>query len=84
MKKVLEQQQVAGWAPDEILTVDQAANVLKVSYSHMLRLLNGQVPNMPRIRFIRAGRSIRVRRGTLMEWMREVEELSTEAEASAR
>jgi excisionase family DNA binding protein len=84
MNEVLEQQHVTGWDPDEILTVEQAARVLKVSYSHMLRLLNGQVPGMARIRCVRAGRSIRVRRGALMEWMREVEDLRAEAEDSAR
>jgi len=83
MNQVLEQQHVTGGDPDEILTVEQAAKVLKVSYSHMLRLLNGQVLNMPRVRCIRAGRSLRVRRGALTEWMREVEDLSAEPGDSA-
>ena len=41
--------------------MEQAAKVLKVSYSHMLRLLNGHVHGRPRIACIRAGRSLRVR-----------------------
>ena len=84
MNEVLDQLQLTDKDPDEIFTVDQAAKVLKVSYSHMLRLLNGQVPNMPRVRCIRAGRSLRVRRGALTEWMREVEDLSADPVDSAR
>jgi excisionase family DNA binding protein len=72
---VLGPQHETAGDPDEILTVEQAARVLKVSYSHMLRLLKGHVPGMPRIRCVRAGRSIRVRRGALMEWIHEVEDL---------
>jgi excisionase family DNA binding protein len=82
MIEALERQKATDGDPDEILTVEQAAKVLKVSYSHMLRLLNGQVPNMPRIRCIRAGRTLRVRRGALMEWMREVEDRSAEPESA--
>jgi len=83
MNEVLDQLQVTGGDPNEILAVEQAAKVLKVFYSHMLRLLNGQVPNMPRIRGIRAGRSLRVRRGALTDWVREVEDRTAEPEDSA-
>jgi hypothetical protein len=49
--------------PNEILTVHQAARVLKVSYSHMLRLIRGEVNGMPPVHHVRAGRSVRIRRG---------------------
>jgi excisionase family DNA binding protein len=62
--------------PNEILTVQQAAQVLKVSYSHMLRLIRGQVSGMPPVHHVRAGRSVRIRRGALTEWIRSVENLS--------
>ena len=61
--------------PDEILTVQQAASVLKVSYSHMLRLVRGEVHGMPPVHHVRAGRSLRVRRGALTDWIRHVEKL---------
>ena len=61
MIEVLKQEFASAGDPDEILTVEQAAKVLKVSYSHMLRLLNGHVHGRPRIACIRAGRSLRVR-----------------------
>jgi excisionase family DNA binding protein len=62
--------------PDEILTVQQAAQVLKVSYSHMLRLIRGEVNGMPPLHHVRAGRSVRIRRGALTDWIRNVENLS--------
>lgn len=61
---------------NEILTVRQAAQVLKVSYSHMLRLIRGDVTGMPPVHHVRAGRSVRVRRGALAEWIKEVEKSS--------
>ncbi len=62
--------------PNEILTVHQAARVLKVSYSHMLRLIRGEVNGMPPVHHVRAGRTVRVRRGALTEWISNVERLS--------
>jgi excisionase family DNA binding protein len=62
--------------PNEILTVHQAARVLKVSYSHMLRLIRGEVSGMPPVHHVRAGRSVRIRRGALTDWIRNVESLS--------
>jgi excisionase family DNA binding protein len=67
--------------PNEILTVHQAAIALKVSYSHMLRLIRGEVSGMPPVHHVRAGRSVRVRRGALTEWIRDVERLSAEVPA---
>src|SRR5690348_11161364 len=67
--------------PNEILTVHQAAQVLKVSYSHMLRLIRGEVSGMPPVHHVRAGRSVRIRRGALTDWIRSVENLSVVGEA---
>jgi len=64
--------------PNEILTVQQAAAVLKVSYSHMLRLIRGAVNGMPPVHHVRAGRSVRVRRGALTQWISYVEHHSTD------
>jgi len=64
--------------PNEILTVQQAAGLLKVSYSHMLRLIKGAVNGIPPVHHVRAGRSVRVRRGALTQWIRDVEHHSAE------
>ena len=64
-----------GADPDEVLTAQQAASVLKVSYSHMLRLVRGGINGMPPVHHVRAGRSLRVRRGALTDWIRQVEKL---------
>jgi hypothetical protein len=72
----MEQQfQGMGADPDEILTVQQAASVLKVSYSHMLRLVRGEVHGMPPVLHFLVGVSLRVRRGALTDWIRHVEKL---------
>src|ERR1051325_6038013 len=42
--------------PNEILTVHQAAQVLKVSYSHMLRLIRGEESGMPPVYRLRMSR----------------------------
>jgi excisionase family DNA binding protein len=68
--------------PNEILTVRQAAEVLKVSYSHMLRLIRGEVTGMPPVHHVRAGRSVRIRRGALTEWIRKIEHSSVHVQAA--
>ena len=70
--------------PDEVLTVQQAASVLKVSYSHMLRLVRGEVHGMPPVHHVRAGRSLRVRRGALTDWIRHVERLGGDVAVQQR
>jgi excisionase family DNA binding protein len=81
-KPILEDEPVATENSNEILTVRQAARTLKVSYSHMLRLIRGQVTGMPPVHHVRAGRSVRVRRGALTEWIKEVEHASAGAQAA--
>lgn len=66
--------------PNEILTVRQAARVLKVSYSHMLRLIRGEVNGIPPVHHVRAGRSVRIRRGALTDWIKIVESQSVTGE----
>ena len=81
----LEQQpQAISMDPDEVLTVQQAASVLKVSYSHMLRLVRGEINGMPPVHHVRAGRSLRVRRGALTDWIRHVEQLGGDPSVQQR
>jgi hypothetical protein len=41
--------------PYEILTVQQAAAILNISYSHMLRFIKGSVDGMPPVNHLCAG-----------------------------
>jgi excisionase family DNA binding protein len=79
-----QQPQGIGVDPDEVLTVQQAASVLKVSYSHMLRLVRGEISGMPPVHHVRAGRSLRVRRGALTDWIRHVEQLGGDRSVQQR
>jgi excisionase family DNA binding protein len=79
---ILENELTATDNPNEILTVRQAAEVLKVSYSHMLRLIRGEVSGMAPVHHVRAGRSVRVRRGALSEWIKEMEHSSAPTKAA--
>lgn len=58
---------------NEILDLKGAAKVLGVSKAHISKMLNGLVVGLPPIPHVRAGRSVRVRRGTLLEWFRQAE-----------
>jgi hypothetical protein len=51
-----KQPEVLSADPEEILTVQQSAQVLKISYSHMLRLIRHEVHGMPPVNHVRAGR----------------------------
>jgi len=62
-----------GTDPNEILDLKGAAMVLGVSKAHLSKMLSGLIPGLPRIPHVRAGRSVRVRRGTLLEWFRQAE-----------
>jgi hypothetical protein len=42
----------------------------------MLRLIRGEVNGMPPVHHVRAGRSVRVRRGALTDWIKTVEDHS--------
>ena len=59
--------------PNEILDLKGAAKVLGVSKAHLSKMLSGLIPGLPPIPHVRAGRSVRVRRGTLLEWFRQAE-----------
>jgi excisionase family DNA binding protein len=62
-----------GTDPNEILDLKGAAKVLGVSKAHLSKMLSGLIPGLPRIPHVRAGRSVRVRRGALLEWFHQAE-----------
>ena len=61
-------------ANSEILTIREVAAILRCSRMHICNLTNGRVAGVPRLPSIPMGRRKVVRRSTLEEWMRAVEE----------
>lgn len=56
-------------AEKEILSVKDVAELLGCSPSHVRRLLNGKVPDVPRIPHMRAGRVRLIRRVVVLAWL---------------
>lgn len=54
-----------------ILTVAEAAAVLRVSKNHLYAIINGQVPGVTALPVIRLGRRRLVRRESLQTWLSE-------------
>ena len=57
----------------EVLTIRDAAKMLRCTESHFRNLLSGRVAGLPRLPHIRLGRSRVVRRSTLMNWLEQAE-----------
>lgn len=74
-------------ANSEILTIREVAAILRCSRMHICNFTNGRVAGVPRLPSMPMGRRKVVRRSTLEEWMRAVEEqralLSSLPEAAA-
>lgn len=54
-----------------ILTVPEAASILRVSKNHLYAIINGQVPGVTALPVIRLGRRRLVRRESLQTWLSE-------------
>jgi len=61
-------------ANSEILTIREVAAVLRCSPMHVCNLTKGRVAGVPRLPSLPMGRRKVLRRSTLEEWMRAVEE----------
>jgi len=57
----------------EVLTTREAAQLLRCSKAHFCNLLNGVVPGVPRLPYLRLGRRRLVRKSTLTQWLEQVE-----------
>jgi hypothetical protein len=53
---------------DEILDLKSAAKLLGYSQSHLSKILAGKFPNLPKLHHVRVGRTVRMRRGAVLEW----------------
>jgi hypothetical protein len=58
---------------DQILDLKSAAGLLGFSTSHLSKILSGKFPNLPVLRHVRAGRTVRIRRGALLDWFYQAE-----------
>ena len=56
-----------------ILTLAEAATVLRCSKSHLSNLLNGKVLGMPPLPTVRVGRRVLFRLESLEDWLGQVE-----------
>lgn len=56
-----------------ILTVREAALILRCSKAHLCNVLNGKVAGVPRLPAIRIGRRVLFRRDSLEQWLQEIE-----------
>ncbi len=57
----------------EVLTTGEGAQLLRCSKAHFCNLLNGRVPGLPRLPYLRLGRRRLVRKATLAQWIEQVE-----------
>jgi hypothetical protein len=54
---------------NDVLTIEEVANLLRCSKAHVQNALLGRVPGMPRLTHFRMGRRKIVRRRWLLQWM---------------
>jgi excisionase family DNA binding protein len=57
----------------EVLTIKEAATVLRCSKAHIQNLLAGKVKDAPPLSFIPLGRRKLIRRESLLRWMERAE-----------
>lgn len=56
-----------------ILTVGEAADLIRCSKTHLLNAIHGRIPNVPRLPCVAIGRRILVRRDALDRWLLVIE-----------
>ena len=61
----MEQQQ----ALDQVLTIEDVAQILRCSKTHVSHIINGKIRGLPRLTHLAMGRRKLVRRDWLEQWM---------------
>jgi excisionase family DNA binding protein len=59
--------------PPDVLTIAEAASLLRCSKAHVQNLLTGKVNGVPPLPFIPLGRRKLIRRESLLRWMEKAE-----------
>lgn len=67
-------------ATPDVLTLGEAASIIRCSKAHLQNVLSGRVDNVPPLPCVRVGRRILIRRESLERWMVAIES-QTGAEA---
>lgn len=57
----------------DVLTTREGAQFLRCSKAHFCNLLNGDVPDVPRLPYLQLGRRRLVRKAVLINWIEQVE-----------
>jgi excisionase family DNA binding protein len=68
----------------EILSIKEVAEMLGCPLSHVRNLLNGKVPNVPRIPHLRSGRVRLIRRAAVLSWLESLKQATAAARAAGR
>lgn len=55
-----------------VLTLDQAANYLRISKAHLSNVINGRVAGVPPLRHAHAGRRILIKRTWADDWLEQM------------
>lgn len=58
---------------EQVLTLGEAAQVIRCSKAHLLNIIHGRVANVPPFPSLRVGRRLLVRRESLERWLAAVE-----------
>ena len=59
----------------DILTLKEAAELLRCSKAHLSNVLSGKVPRLPPLAHVSLGRRTLIRRATLERWLEQLEEM---------
>ena len=58
---------------EQVLTVGEAAQVIRCSRAHLLNIVHGRVANVPPVPYVRVGRRLLFRRESLERWLAAIE-----------
>ena len=68
-----------GISVTKVMTLSEVTELLQCSKAHISKLVNGQIPGVPRLPVIQIGRRKLVRREALEVWLREAEGVAGDA-----
>lgn len=54
---------------NDVLTIDDVARILRCSKAHVCSVLNGHIPNVPKLMHLAMGRRKLIRREWLEAWL---------------